>query len=105
MDRVLILLAAGKGRRAGVEKQWHEVEGLPVVAHTLVLVGLFWNGAGATTLGVLGEVAWDWLPALILGSLLGGYAGAHLAIVKGGRVVKRAFELLTIAAGLSLLLR
>ncbi len=85
--------------------RWFGLDYPRAVAHTLVLVGLFWNGAGAATLGLLGEVAWDWLPALLLGSLLGGYAGAHLAIVKGGRVVKRAFELLTIAAGLSLLLR
>ncbi len=85
--------------------RWFGLDYARAVAHTLVLVGLFWNGAGALTLGVLGEVAWDWLPALLLGSLLGGYLGAHLAIVKGNRLVKRAFELLTIAAGASLLLR
>ena len=37
MDKTLILLAAGKGSRAGVEKQWEELNGLPVVAHTLLL--------------------------------------------------------------------
>ncbi len=85
--------------------RWFGLDYGRAVAHTLVLVGLFWNGAGALTLGLLGEVAWSWLPALLLGSLLGGYLGAHLAIVKGSAMVKRAFEALTIAAGASLLLR
>ena len=30
---------------------------------------------------------------LLLGSLLGGYAGAHLAILKGNRWIKRVFEI------------
>jgi hypothetical protein len=51
----------------------------------------------------LGEIKWDWLPALILGSLLGGYLGAHFAIVKGNLWVKRSFEIVTILVGVSLL--
>jgi uncharacterized membrane protein YfcA len=73
------------------------------VAYTLVLVGIVWNGAGALMLGVLGEVRWDWLPALLLGSLLGGYAGAHLAILKGNQWIKRAFELVTLLVGFKLI--
>lgn len=71
------------------------------MAYTLVLVGLFWNGAGALTLGWLGEIRWDWLPALLIGSLVGGYLGAHLSIIKGNRFIKRAFEAVTIATGLA----
>jgi len=74
------------------------------VAYTLVLVGLFWNGAGAVTLALLGEVKWSWLPALLAGSLLGGYLGAHWAIVKGNRWIKRAFEIVTVLVGLKLVL-
>jgi hypothetical protein len=74
------------------------------VAYTLILVGVFWNGTGAVTLGWLGEIKWDWLPALLLGSLLGGYLGAHLAIVKGNRWIKRIYEVITIAVGLKLIL-
>ena len=73
------------------------------VAYTLILVGMFWNGAGALTLGLLGDIHWAWLPALLAGSLLGGYLGAHLAIVKGNRWIKRVFEVVTVAVGLKLI--
>ncbi len=55
-------------------------------------------------LGYLSQIRWDWLPALLAGSLLGGYLGAHLAIVKGNRLIKRAFEALTLLIGLKLIL-
>lgn len=83
--------------------RWFGLDYKRAVAHTLVLVGLFWNGAGALTLGLLGDIRWDWLPALLAGSLLGGYAGAHLSIVKGNRWIKRGFEVVTILVGLKLL--
>ncbi|MCK7576683.1 MAG: hypothetical protein MZV65_12845 [Chromatiales bacterium] len=44
------------------------------------------------TLGLLGEIRWSWLPALLAGSLAGGYLGAHFAIAKGNLWIKRAFE-------------
>lgn len=74
------------------------------IAHTLVLVGLFWNSTGAITLGLQQSIQWSWLPALILGSLIGGYLGAHLSIIKGNRFIKRLFEITTIAVGLKLLI-
>ena len=83
--------------------RWFGLEYRTAVAYTLILVGLFWNGAGALTLGLQGEVAWAWLPALLLGSVLGGYLGAHLAMIKGNRLVKRTFEVVTIAVGIRLL--
>ncbi len=74
------------------------------VAYTLVLVGLFWNGSGAITLSWLGEVQWSWVPALLAGSLLGGYLGAHLAIIKGNQLIKRCYEWVAIMIGAKLLL-
>lgn len=74
------------------------------VAYTMMLGGIFWNGTGAVVLGALGTVAWDWLPALLLGALLGGYLGSHVAIAKGNVWIKRAFEVTTIAVGLKLVL-
>ena len=73
------------------------------VAYTLILVGMFWNGAGAITLGLVAQIKWSWLPALILGSLLGGYLGAHLAIAKGNKWIKRVYEVITIVVGLKLI--
>ncbi len=84
--------------------RWFGLDYRRAVAYTLILVGLFWNGAGALVLGVLSEIRWSWLPALLLGSLLGGYLGAHLAIVKGNRWIKRVYEVITLAVGLKLIL-
>ncbi len=83
--------------------RWFGLDYRRAVAYTLVLVGLFWNGAGAITLGLLGEIKWSWLPALLVGSLVGGYLGAHWSIVKGNRWIKRAFEIVTMLVGLKLI--
>ena len=85
--------------------RWFGLDYGRAVAYTLVLVGLFWNGAGAVTLGRQGQIAWSWLPMLLTGSIAGGYLGAHLAIAKGSQVVKRAFEVLALLMGGSLLLK
>ncbi len=55
------------------------------------------------TLGLLTEIEWPWLPALLAGSLIGGYLGAHMAIVKGNRWIKRVFEALTLVIGIKLI--
>ena len=83
--------------------RWFGLDYKSAVAYTLVLVGIFWNGMGALTLGILGDIMWSWLPALILGSLIGGYLGAHLSIIKGNKLVKRAFEVITILVGMALI--
>lgn len=84
--------------------RWFGLDYRRAVAHTLVMVGLFWNGSGALTLGLLGSIRWDWLPVLLLGSLLGGYIGAHYSIIKGNRAIKRAFELVTVLVGFKLII-
>jgi uncharacterized membrane protein YfcA len=81
---------------------WFGLDYKRAVAYTLVLVGMFWNGAGAITLGMLGEIKWSWLPALLIGSFVGGYLGAHWSIVKGNLWIKRAFEIVTVLVGLKL---
>jgi uncharacterized membrane protein YfcA len=84
--------------------QWFGLDYKRAVAYTLILVGLFWNGAGAITLGILGEIHWLWIPALLLGSVIGGYLGAHLAIVKGNKLIKRSFEIVTLLIGIKLII-
>ena len=85
--------------------RWFGLSYTQAVAHTLILVGLCWNGTGALVLGIQGEIRWGWLPALITGSLAGGFIGAHLSLSHGDRLVKRAFEILSSLMGLSLLIR
>lgn len=82
---------------------WFGLDYQRAVAYTLILVGVFWNGAGAITLGILGEIHWQWLPALVLGSLIGGYLGSHLAIKHGNRWIKRAFEIITLLIAIKLI--
>ena len=82
--------------------RWFGFDYKLAVSYTLVFVGLFWNASGAITLGLLGDIYWLWIPALLLGSFIGGYLGAHLSIVKGNRVIKRSFEVVTFLIGLRL---
>jgi len=54
-------------------------------------------------LAMIATVKWSWLPVLLLGSFVGGYLGAHLAILKGNQWIKRSYEVMTIAVGIKLL--
>ncbi|WP_087021314.1 sulfite exporter TauE/SafE family protein [Thaumasiovibrio subtropicus] len=84
---------------------WFGFDYKQAVALTLVSVGLFWNGIGAGALYVAGaEIYWPWIPVLLAGSALGGYAGAHFATVGSNKMIKIAFEILTFVIGLKLLI-
>ncbi|WP_038248216.1 sulfite exporter TauE/SafE family protein [Ghiorsea bivora] len=83
--------------------RWFGLDYKHAVAYTLVMVGVFWNGAGAVTVGLLSDIQWSWLIALLLGSFIGGYLGSHLAILKGNALIKRSYEIITILIGLQLL--
>ncbi|MEW6416245.1 MAG: sulfite exporter TauE/SafE family protein [Pseudomonadota bacterium] len=83
--------------------RWFGLDYTRAVAYTLILCGLVWNGTGALVLGVIGTVAWHWMPALLAGSILGGYLGSHLAIRKGNLWIKRAFEIVTLLIGVKLI--
>ncbi len=75
------------------------------VAYTLIFVGIFWNGIGALSLGLTGNIIWKYIPVLILGSLLGGYLGAYFSIIKGSKFIKVVFELVSLSVGISLLIK
>ncbi len=83
--------------------RWFGLDYKLAVSYTLVFVGLFWNTSGAITLGFLGDIHWIWIPALLLGSFIGGYLGAHFSIIKGNQLIKRSFEVVTLLIGLKLL--
>ena len=75
------------------------------VAYTLIFVGIFWNGIGALSLGLTGNIVWSYIPVLILGSLIGGYFGAYFSIIKGSKFIKVVFELVSFSVGISLLVK
>ncbi len=75
------------------------------VAYTLIFVGIFWNGFGALSLGLTGNIVWNYLPILIIGSLLGGYFGACFSLIKGSTFIKVFYELVSISVGISLLVK
>lgn len=84
--------------------RWFGMDYKLAVAHTLVLVGLAWNGSGALTLGLQGVIRWDWVPVLLVASVLGGYVGAHFALLKGNKWIKRVYEIVTLVVGVKLIL-
>lgn len=97
-------LASGTGLFATlVLVKWFGMDYKRAVAYTLVVVGLAWNGVGAITLAIISQVKWAWIPVLLLGSFVGGYLGAHLAVLKGNLWIKRGYEIVTILVGLNLL--
>jgi len=84
--------------------RWFGMDYQRAVAYTLTMVGLFWNGSGALTLGLMGDIPWEWLPALLLGSFIGGYLGSHMALRYGNQWIKRAFEVVTLFISIKLLM-
>ena len=84
--------------------RWFGLDYKHAVAYTLILVGLFWNGAGALTLGLQGPIRWDWIPILLVASALGGYVGAHFAIIKGNKWIKPVYEVITLLVGFKLII-
>ncbi|MCY9828702.1 sulfite exporter TauE/SafE family protein [Vibrio chagasii] len=75
------------------------------VALTMKCVGLFWNGIGGIAIVQAGApIYWVWLPILLLSSFIGGSLGAVLANRSSNQLVKTAFEILTFAVGIKLLL-
>lgn len=98
-------LSAGTGLFATMWLvKWFGLNYKQAVGHTLIAVGLFWNASGAITMSLIAQVQWDWLMALVLGSLVGGFIGAHLAIKMGSSWIKRAYEVITLIVGLKLII-
>ncbi|MDA8360409.1 MAG: sulfite exporter TauE/SafE family protein [Gammaproteobacteria bacterium] len=83
--------------------RWFGLDYKRAVAYTLTFVGIAWNATGAVALGAFGAVAWSWLPPLLAGALAGSYTGAHVALGRGNKWIKTAFEMVTIAVGARLL--
>lgn len=85
--------------------RWFGFDYKQAVALTMVSVGLFWNGIGAISMHIAGAaIYWEWIPVLLVGSALGGYLGAILAERYSNKLIKIAFEILTLLVGVKLLI-
>ena len=74
------------------------------IAYTLIIVGFFYNLAGALTLGFFTQINTTIIIPLILGSLLGGYFGAKLSLSKDNKTIKKIYQLVTLVVGVNLIL-
>ena len=75
------------------------------VSLTFLTVGIFWNFTGAIFLSKIGSVPLNILVLLIIGSLTGGYLGAHLSRIKGSKLVKKTFTFVCFSVGTGLLFK
>ena len=78
---------------------------LRAISMTFFSVGIFWNALGAIFLGRIGSVPYNLLVLLIIGSFAGGFFGAHLSKLKGNKIVKKTFTLVSLLVGSSLLIK
>lgn len=85
--------------------RWFGCSYKQAIALTMISVGLFWNGIGALAVTMAGAtIYWAWIPILLVGSFLGGSLGAYLMKRLSNASIKIAFEVLTFAVGVKLLL-
>ena len=72
---------------------------------TFLAVGIFWNAFGALALIREGSIPINILFILLFGSLLGGFAGAHLSNLKGNTLIKKSFTIICFLIGLTLVIK
>lgn len=73
------------------------------IAYTLLIVGFFYNLIGAITLYILSSIDMYLLPILLIGSFIGGYLGASMAIKKSNRTIKIIYQMTTLIIAVKLL--
>jgi uncharacterized membrane protein YfcA len=81
---------------------WFKLDYRLAIQHTLVIVGVFWNAAGAASLATSGAVNWDWVTILTPGALIGSWLGVYLSSKISTRHIKKLFELVAILSGIYL---
>ena len=82
-----------------------QMDFLRAVSLTFFSVGIFWNAIGAISLSRIGSLPTNLLVILILGSFTGGLLGAHLSNLKGNKLIKNIFTVVSFFVGLSLLIK
>ena len=81
------------------------IDFLRAISLTFFTVGIFWNFTGAIYLSKIGTVPQNILFLLLIGSLAGGYFGAHLSKLKGNVLVKKTFTTVCLLVGISLFIK
>ena len=78
---------------------------LRAISLTFITVGIFWNFTGAIFLINIASVPLNILILLIVGSFSGGFFGAHLSKIKGNRLIKKTFTIVSLFVGISLFIK
>ncbi|KGF89492.1 MULTISPECIES: sulfite exporter TauE/SafE family protein [Prochlorococcus] len=78
---------------------------LRAISLTFITVGIFWNFTGAIFLINIASVPLNLLILLIMGSFSGGFLGAHLSKIKGNRLIKKTFTIVSLFVGISLFIK
>lgn len=73
------------------------------ILHTMVFVATMWNAVGAVTIGMVASIHWQWVPTMIIATLLGSYLGTSLLIKMPVKGVKVVFSLVAILSGVTLI--
>lgn len=73
------------------------------ILHTMVFVATMWNAVGAVTIGMVAPIHWQWIPTMIVATLLGSYLGTSLLIKMPVKGVKIVFSLVAILSGCTLI--
>tara|TARA_B100001996_G_scaffold335884_1_gene286835 strand:- start:31 stop:843 length:813 start_codon:yes stop_codon:yes gene_type:complete len=81
------------------------IDFLRAVSLTFFTVGIFWNAVGAISLTKIGSIPPVLMILLTLGSLVGGFFGAHLSNLKGNKLIKNTFTIVCLSVGISLLIK
>ena len=78
---------------------------LRAISLTFITVGIFWNFTGAICLINIASIPLNILILLIIGSFSGGFFGAHLSKIKGNRLIKKSFTVVSLFVGISLFIK
>ena len=78
---------------------------LRAISLTFITVGIFWNFTGAIFLINISSVPLNILILLLMGSLSGGFIGAHLSKIKGNGLIKKTFTVVSLFVGISLFIK
>ena len=69
------------------------------ILHSMIFVATLWNAVGAFTIGSMAPIHWQWLPVMIIATLLGSSLGTVLLIKLPVRTVKVIFSGVAVLSG------